>query len=107
MNHPFELELSDLESIELDFPEELTHEEAAKVEGGSGRVTTLALGEEGGCIHPQSPVSKFVIKPYPAPPAKPPKVTTQAIGEEGGTVYTTLAVGEEGGGGASGGELPL
>ena len=103
MSHPFELDLSDLEFIELDFPEELTHEEAVSVEGGigSGRFTSLVFGEEGGCIYPQSPGIRCVIKPYPAPPAKPPVVTTQAIGEEGGTIYTTLAIGEAGGDGAS------
>lgn len=102
MSHPFELNLSDLESMELDFEEELTDEEAAKVGGGSGRVTTLALGEEGGSCRPKRPVVKRPIT------TKPPEVTTQAVGEEGGgNTFTTLAVGEEGGGGASGGDLPL
>lgn len=73
MSHPFDLELCDLESIELDFGEELTNEEAAKVVGGRKQPkehkdkdkvsTTLAVGEEGG------------------------EFTTLALGEEGGNLY--------------------
>lgn len=49
MSHPFELELSDLEVVEIEFEEQLTKQEAASVGGGSvGEFTTLALGEEGG-----------------------------------------------------------
>ncbi len=59
MNHPFALELCELEAIDLDFEEYLTDEEATQVGGGrritshldgegGGEVTTLALGEEGG-----------------------------------------------------------
>ncbi|MDJ0733423.1 MAG: hypothetical protein QNJ47_04930 [Nostocaceae cyanobacterium] len=98
MNHPFALDISDLESIELDLEEEISNEEALQVEGGLSIYTdalhengdpiftTEAIGEEGGC------------KPYPLPcyPIKPPEVTTKALGEEGGDV-TTLALGEEGG----------
>ena len=67
------LKLCDLESIKLDFGEELTDEDAAKVVCGSkpskgsrakdNIYTTLAVGEEGG------------------------EVTTQALGEEGGNLY--------------------
>jgi hypothetical protein len=71
MRHPFELELSDLEAVEFNVVEELTDEEAANI-GGGRRITTQALGEEGG------------------------EVTTLAVGEEGGGV-TTQALGEEGG----------
>ena len=71
MQHPFALNLSDLEMIESDFEENLSETEAGQVQGGT-KVTTYAVGEEGG------------------------EVTTQAIGEEGGEV-TTLALGEEGG----------
>jgi hypothetical protein len=71
MRHPFELELSDLEAVEFNVVEDLTDEEAANI-GGGRRLTTQALGEEGG------------------------EVTTLAVGEEGGEV-TTFAVGEEGG----------
>jgi len=68
MHHPFELELSDLEALNLDLEEELTEEETSKVRGGilpRTGVTTQALGEEGGWT-------------------KPPIYTTMAIGEEGG-----------------------
>lgn len=55
---------------------ELPAETLEKIQGGKGRVTTMAVGEEGG-----------------------PPVTTMAVGEEcGGPIYTTLALGEEGGG---------
>jgi hypothetical protein len=84
MNHPFALELCELEAIDLDFEEYLTDEEATQVGGGrritshldgegGGEVTTLALGEEGGGGS-----------------------TTMALGEEGGYA-TTMALGEEGG----------
>ena len=42
MNHPFGLDVSDLEAIELNFEEELNDEEAAQVLGGSGKFTTEA-----------------------------------------------------------------
>lgn len=71
MRHPFDLELSELESVNFSVVEELTDEEAANIAGGT-TFTTQALGEEGG------------------------DVTTLALGEEGGDV-TTLALGEEGG----------
>ncbi|MGQ4650564.1 hypothetical protein [Lyngbya aestuarii] len=72
MRHPFELEISELENLNLTL-EDIADQDAEKVAGGSD-VTTLAVGEEGG------------------------EVTTLAIGEEGGdSVFTTLAIGEEGG----------
>ncbi|NMF62119.1 hypothetical protein DP115_04670 [Brasilonema octagenarum UFV-OR1] len=69
MNHPFGLDVSDLEAIELNFEEELNDEEAAQVLGGSDKFTTLALGEEGGGG----------------------TVTTQAVGEEGGGVINCIS----------------
>ncbi|MBW4593104.1 MAG: hypothetical protein KME46_09310 [Brasilonema angustatum HA4187-MV1] len=54
MSHPFELELSDLKAIELDFEEQLTDEEAQNIHGGSQATTnyvTATVGEaaeEGG-----------------------------------------------------------
>ena len=80
MRHPFELEIADIEIIEASQIQELTDEETQDISGGrSDKVTTLALGEEGG------------------------GVTTLALGEEGGCfinppIATTLALGEEGGG---------
>lgn len=54
---------------------ELPTEALEKVQGGKGlRMTTMALGEEGGTV------------------------TTMAVGEECGGTVTTLALGEEGGG---------
>lgn len=74
MNHPFGLDVSDLEAIELNFEEELNDEEAAQVLGGSDKFTTLALGEEGGTV------------------------TTEALGEEGGVVCISAPCpGSEGG----------
>lgn len=93
MRHPFELDIHALESIDLDFEEELTDEEAAKVGGGISAADPK-LGEQGGCILP-SPVK--VKKPQKPKPKEDEIVyTTLAVGEEGGDV-TTLAVGEEGG----------
>lgn len=79
MHHPFSLELSDLETIDLDFQEILPMTDAEKVGGGLGKATTLALGEEGGYSRP----------PIYAPPRGLPnfnrdEVTTMALGEEGG-----------------------
>lgn len=58
-------------------------------EGGGGRPTTKAIGEEGGGG-----------KPWPSTKMRGEEgggtVTTLALGEEGGTA-TTLAIGEEGG----------
>lgn len=92
MNHPFGLELSDLEAIELDFVEELTEEESAKVGGGMSAAESI-LGEQGGWIK---------IPPIEIPPIKLPSIklppgypTTEAFGEDGDV--TTLALGEEGG----------
>lgn len=54
MKHPFELEISDLEAIELDFLEPLTDESAEKITGGLQATTeyiTANVGEaaeEGG-----------------------------------------------------------
>ncbi|MBF2008042.1 MAG: hypothetical protein IGS49_22005 [Chlorogloeopsis fritschii C42_A2020_084] len=73
MRHPFDLDISELKSLNLDI-EDISNDEAEKVSGGAD-ATTLALGEEGGG-----------------------EVTTLALGEEGGEM-TTEALGEEGGGG--------
>ncbi|NJL42665.1 MAG: hypothetical protein HC935_03365 [Pseudanabaena sp. SU_2_4] len=78
MHHPFELEISDLETMDLDFEEHLTDENVLRVEGG------IAVGE----YYPPTPTIPSGSKP-----------TTLALGEEGGGGYTTLALGEEGGGG--------
>lgn len=71
MRHPFDLEISDLENINLDIEEALAEEEATKITGGLIS-TTQALGKEGGRIFP---------------PIKPPIYTTLALGEEGGDLF--------------------
>lgn len=90
MNHPFDLDIADLEAIDLDFEETLTDEDAARI-GGGLMATTLALGEEGGgilCISAPCPGSEggggFPPQPLPIDPL----MTTMAIGEEGGGHYT-------------------
>lgn len=100
MNHPFELNLSDLKAIDLEFEESLTPAEVEQVDGGT-IYTTLALGEEGGygCYPiakkppygdfpypypPQYPVERPRPHPIQPHPIKPPEVTTLALGEEGG-----------------------
>lgn len=91
MSHPFDFNLSDLETIEADFEEHLTREEAAKVGGGilpGGCVLTKSL-HEGGGYDPPYPRPKCPpyppIKPPVCPgPIKPPIATTLALGEEGG-----------------------
>jgi hypothetical protein len=78
MRHPFELELGELEAIDLHFEEYITDEEAAQVGGGilpGGCVVTQSLLETGG---PSIPT---------LPPNKPPTYTTMAVGEEGGGSY--------------------
>ncbi|MEG4071301.1 hypothetical protein QUA30_01370 [Microcoleus sp. Pol14C2] len=100
MNHPFDLDIADLEAIDLDFEETLTDEESTRI-GGGLRATTLALGEEGGggiqCISAPCPGSEGGGGFPPPPPIFDPPVTTLAIGEEGGGPYTKAWF--EGGGG--------
>ena len=96
MQHPFDLEIIDLEAIQFNpdpVTEPLTDQAAETVAGGSATVTTQALGEEGGFAGIEFPGLPDVSTLFPI---SPPEVTTQALGEEGGEV-TTLALGEEGG----------
>jgi hypothetical protein len=71
--------------MDLDFEEQLTDEQAAKL-GGGLTATTLALGEEGGsivCISaPGSGSEGGGTPPYPIP--IDPPMTTMALGEESG-----------------------
>ncbi|HEY9766887.1 MAG TPA: hypothetical protein V6C71_00065 [Coleofasciculaceae cyanobacterium] len=94
MNHPFELELSDLETIDLDFEEQLTNEETARIGGGKHSdivcISAPCPGSEGG----DDPGKPWPTRPRPSkkhgPKSprpgkhKPPEFTTLAIGEEGG-----------------------
>ena len=88
MRHPFDLDPSELKTVDLDFGEQLTDEEAAQVGGGLTIYTTEAVGEEGGGFYPLPyplpyPYSLPYPKPYPKP-IGPPLATTMALGEEGG-----------------------
>nr|WP_293095512.1 hypothetical protein [Okeania sp. SIO2F4] len=113
LNHPFSLNISDLEDLNLDIEEQLTDEEAAQITGGKGTdegpvLTTLAIGEEGGpdivCISAPCPGSETGGHPWPKPipmppePPKPPKppVISKAWFENGGGPYTK-ALHENGG----------
>jgi hypothetical protein len=82
MNHPFSLQLKDLELLELDS----LPDDGASIAGGT-TITTRALGEEGGqCSERPTfcpPPSHKPPRPI-CPPTKPPIYTTLAIGEEGG-----------------------
>ena len=93
MRHPFDLEIKDLESSgiqpqDLEFEELISPAEAEAVAGGR-LVTTQALGEEGGSpwvphLKPgPRPRPIYLYKP-PIEPADPPMFTSMAIGEEGG-----------------------
>lgn len=103
MIHPFALELSDLEAIDLDFEEHLTAEEADQVGGGLIAITQ-AIGETGGTLpdrwvwtkalyetgynpSPKPPI--YQPSPHPSKPpfSEPPEVTTLALGEEGGDYF--------------------
>jgi hypothetical protein len=48
MRHPFDLELSELEAVHAHL-QCLTEAELETISGGRLDVTTMALGEEGGC----------------------------------------------------------
>lgn len=99
MSHPFNLNLSDLEAIEIDFGEELTDEEAARVSGGHNDVQCISApcpgSETGGSIFPSIPLpirfsvpkfSNINLPPFNQPEPEP-DVTTLAVGEEGGGWY--------------------
>ncbi|MEG4987716.1 hypothetical protein QUB08_18355 [Microcoleus sp. BR0-C5] len=101
MNHPFDLDIADLEAIDLDFEETLTDEQATRI-GGGLMATTLAIGEEGGggiqCISAPCPGSEGGGGAFPPQPIPiDPPMTTLALGEEGGGYYTKAWF--EGGGG--------
>ncbi len=100
MNHPFELDLSDLKAMDLDFEEQLSDRETAQIGGGKHSeivcISAPCPGSETGGKERKPP---WYRKPVRKPPfTKPPVATTLAIGEEGGGYeVTTLAIGEEGG----------
>jgi hypothetical protein len=89
MNHPFAMSLCDLTDLDLNVEIPLSAEEASQVGGGLS-ILTKAWNEGGGdceiplpiCEIPKCPPIKLPIKPCPWP--KPPIMTTMALGEEGG-----------------------
>lgn len=99
MTHPFNLNLTELQTLDLEFEEALT-DTAAHINGGN-LATTLAVGEEGGDWLPRCPYPTPSPKPHPRPvPIDPPIMTTMALGEEGGCPPPPVsrAWGEHGGG---------
>jgi hypothetical protein len=88
MRHPFDLELSELETIEFNLLEELTDEEAATIAGGYHIPPTAGSEPSGGNVSSSLQLSEDGVY-----------FTTLMLGEEGGNVMTTLALGEEGGDG--------
>jgi hypothetical protein len=115
MRHPFDLEPQEFEYTngqpamprELEFEETVPSAEAESV-GGGFKMTTRAIGEEGGDRSWRLPLPRPIPYPNPKPvPIEPPKYTTLALGEEGGfdppslkpPEVTTLAIDEEGGAG--------
>lgn len=96
MSHPFDLDPSDLEALDLDFEEQLMEEESAQVGGGLTIYTTDEVGEEGGFKPYPLPLPKPIPFPKPIHPIKPPEATTLAIGEEGGGPIYTKALWENG-----------
>jgi hypothetical protein len=94
VNHPFDLSLTTLKTLDLEFEELLSSHEATQMNGALS-ATTYRTGEEGGW-QPKPPSGW----PRPICPDDPPIATTKALGEEGGwdpPTVTTLALGEEGG----------
>jgi hypothetical protein len=97
MNHPFELELTELEVMDLDFKEQLTQEETATIEGGKHSdivcISAPCPGSETGGDNPDYPVPTKPKPPKVRHPRKdfpdrhPPEFTTLALGEEGGGYY--------------------
>ena len=89
MNHPFELELSQLKSVNLKIEdldvEEITDEKTEKIAGG-GNFFTLALGEQGG--NPSKPVITYALYEQGGNPSKP--ILTKRLGEGGGDNTSAL-----------------
>ncbi len=103
MRHPFDLEPADLEALDLDFEEQLTEEEAARVGGGKHApivcISAPCPGSEGGGDDTDEPYYPYYPLPFPKPkpiPIDPPDATTLAIGEEGGGPIYTKAFWENG-----------
>ncbi len=71
MRHPFNLEPADLEALDLDFEEQLTEEEAARVGGGFFDFKKFSNN------FPTFPNPQ----PFPTFPNDPRRVTTLPIGE--------------------------
>lgn len=95
MNHPFNLNLSELKTIDLDFEESLTPEESATVSGSLSLDPCRPRPRP--CPRPRPPRPRPICRPIEPPichtpieppichrPIEPPIFTTLALGEEGG-----------------------
>ncbi|MDJ0897187.1 MAG: hypothetical protein QNJ55_00130 [Xenococcus sp. MO_188.B8] len=71
MSHPFDLDSSAFEALDLDFEDQLTEEQSAQVGGGLTIATTQSVGEEGGFDYPSD---RPWYNPYPEPKPYPPIV---------------------------------
>lgn len=100
MDHPFNLNLTELKTLDLDFEEPLSDQTADAIHGADYSITSFNK-EQGDCKPKPRPRPRPRCPVVPICP-DPPIATTMALGEEGGgwcpPVYTTLAMGEEGGG---------
>lgn len=88
--HPFALDLCDLESLDLDFVENLSQDETANIGGGAisdGHIITKALYEGGGWYPPSDRYPTHPVPPSNSPINQHPPYTTLALGEEGGGYY--------------------
>lgn len=87
MRHPFDLNSTELEDLDLNFEEPLTDDEAQQVGGGWG------------CFWPIKPPICIDPPIYIEPPIKwPPDCEIEPLPPKyPGPIYTTLALGEEGG----------
>lgn len=99
MSHPFNLNLNQLQAIDLEFEELLTPEAAAEVSGALSRLPYPPRPRPR--PRPRPPLNCPPNPPIAHPqPINPPIYTTLALGEEGGwhpPEVTTMALGEEGG----------
>ncbi|AFY58081.1 hypothetical protein Riv7116_5714 [Rivularia sp. PCC 7116] len=95
MKHPFALEIADLESqlSGQDLLEEVGEEESEKCAGGLSIYTKIDKESGDFCLpYPEPCIYPLPLpkpKPYPCEPVKPkpPVYTTLALGEEGGCYF--------------------
>ena len=91
--HPFALNIYELESLDLDFVENLNQDDATNLGGGAisdGRIITKALYEGGGWYPPSDRYPTHPLPTSNSPINQLPTYTTLALGEEGGGYYDSL-----------------